>query len=183
MSQNPFDSPRSFDTSVRSYSSYDNEPILADPWTRFGARFIDNMLAAGSVIPGYGLILCAGPMAEDGSEETAILGGLLALVGLALLVVGSLGFAIYQWYLISTTGQSLGKKWLNIRIVGVGGRPVNFVNGVILREWVLPFLGAFVPFLGLIDALLIFGQKRQCLHDLIASTQVVSAYDLGDDSY
>ena len=48
-----------------------------------------------------------------------------------------LAFMGYQWYLISTTGQSLAKRWMGIKIVRIDGTPVNFVNGVILRSWVM----------------------------------------------
>jgi hypothetical protein len=34
---------------------------------------------------------------------------------------------------------------------------------------------AFVPFYGVVDALLIFGEARQCVHDKIADTIVIKA--------
>jgi uncharacterized RDD family membrane protein YckC len=47
----------------------------------------------------------------------------------------------YQWYLISTTGQSLGKRWLGVQIVRVDGSPSGLRHGVILRSWILGALG------------------------------------------
>ena len=99
---------------------------------------------------------------------------------------------IYQWYLISTTGQSLAKKWFRIRIVKTDNTGVDFVSGVLLREWVLGFvagaINGVIPSAGsivsLVDALMIFGSERRCLHDVIASTKVVIAeYDVADDDY
>ena len=89
---------------------------------------------------------------------------------------GALGVAIYQWVLISRTGQSLGKKWTDIRIEMLNGERVTFGTGVALRNWVPKVIGA-VPYLGmifhLVDCLFIFREDRRCLHDHIAGTRVV----------
>ena len=105
------------------------------------------------------------------SELTVLLGGVAAIGFL-----GALGTAIYQWMLISRTGQSLGKKWTDIRIEKIDGSRVTFGAGVVLRNWVPKVMGA-VPYLGmlfhLIDCLFIFREDRRCLHDHIAGTRVV----------
>jgi uncharacterized RDD family membrane protein YckC len=99
--------------------------------------------------------------------------------GMALL--GVFGLAVYQWHLLSTTGQSLGKKWLKIRIVKVDGSPVDFGSAVLLRSWAfyalagvgsLLVIGSVLP---LIDALMIFADDRRCLRDHLAGTKVVVA--------
>ena len=81
--------------------------------------------------------------------------------------------ASYQWYLVATTGQSLAKRWFGIKIVRLDGSLPGFVNGVLLRSWVLHALNAVCNFVGLIDALMIFGEQSRCLHDLIAGTKVI----------
>jgi hypothetical protein len=60
--------------------------------------------------------------------------------GSALIVVLSIAALwAYQWYLLSTTGQTLGKRWSGIRIVKVDGSPLTFVSAVLVRSWaVLP---------------------------------------------
>jgi uncharacterized RDD family membrane protein YckC len=106
------------------------------------------------------------------NEGTFFLG-----IGVSVLMV--LAFSIYQWYLIATTGQTLAKRWLGIMIVRTDGSPCGFVNGVLLRNWVIYVLLSFLPFVNylvwLIDALMIFGDERRCLHDHIAGTRVVVA--------
>jgi uncharacterized RDD family membrane protein YckC len=91
-------------------------------------------------------------------------------------MLGMLGLFIYQWVLISRTGQSLGKKWTGIRIELLAGGAVSFTTGVVLRNWVPKFIG-IVPYLGmlfqLVDVLFIFRDDRRCIHDLIAGTRVV----------
>jgi uncharacterized RDD family membrane protein YckC len=85
---------------------------------------------------------------------------------------------IYQWYLVSTTGQTLGKRWAGIRIVKVDGSPVTFVSAVLMRSWVFSAL-TMVPYIGtvlaLADIVMIFGSERRTVHDHLAGTQVIWA--------
>lgn len=103
---------------------------------------------------------------SDSNEDTAS-------VGIALMVLGVLSLAIVQCYLIATSGQSIAKRILRMRIVRQDGSPAKFVHGVLLRSWLMTFLTQIIPFIGLVDALLIFGNERRCLHDRIASTDVI----------
>jgi uncharacterized RDD family membrane protein YckC len=93
-------------------------------------------------------------------------------VGLALLAV--LGIVVYQSVGLATKGQSLGKKWLGIKIVRLDGGPVSFGSAVVMRVFV-PLLLGIVPGFGLVDTLFIFRDDRRCIHDLIAATKVVLA--------
>ena len=83
-----------------------------------------------------------------------------------------LALALFQWNLIATQGQSIGKKLLGMRIVTDGGQMPGFIFGVVLRNWVR-FALSFIPFFGLIDVLFIFGESRRCIHDYLAGTFVV----------
>jgi uncharacterized RDD family membrane protein YckC len=87
----------------------------------------------------------------------------LALVGL-------------QAYLIATTGQSIGKRWFKIKIVKLDGSQVNFVTGVLVRQWLITLL-QYIPGIGsvtsLIDVLFIFRADRRCIHDFLAGTKVI----------
>ena len=146
--------------------------VLAGRGTRLGAALIDGCLLAAAMIPGFILVAVAGGGPSSSSSDG------IAMGGAGLLILGVLGLAIYQMYLISTTGQSLAKKWLGIRIVKLDGSLPGFVHGVLLRQWVMGLIGA-IPFVGgliqLVDPLLIFGDERRCLHDHIAGTKVIVA--------
>ncbi len=137
---------------------------LANPGTRLVAWMIDGMLYFGVILV---MELLDAPLGDDAA------GGLG--------VLGLLGLAIYQWYLLSMTGQTLGKKWMRVRVVKLDGSPVDFASAVVLRSWVpygLTFVGSLIvvgSVLPLVDALMIFGDERRCLHDLIAGTKVVVA--------
>ena len=161
-SENPYQAPAS------PFSDPIDDHVLADRGTRLGAAIVDFLLVVGVMLPG----LLGFAMFND--EES----GFFAAVGLA--GIGLLALGIYQIYLVSTTGQSLAKKWLGIRIVKLDGSPCGFVHGVVLRSWVISALGQ-IPLVGaivaIVDPLMIFGEERRCLHDLIAGTKVVVAVD------
>jgi uncharacterized RDD family membrane protein YckC len=98
---------------------------------------------------------------------------------LILMVVLPLALFIYQTWLVSTTGQTIGKKYMRIRIVKVpdlsnGG----FVSNFLLRSVAMYFIGA-VPVVGTIamiaNPLFIFRDDRRCIHDHIAGTCVIKA--------
>jgi uncharacterized RDD family membrane protein YckC len=92
------------------------------------------------------------------------------------LLPAELPIAIYQWTLIARTGQTIGKKWMRIRIVKVDGSSVGFGDGVALRDWVMRGVG-FIPCVGgiisLVGILMIFSDGHRCLHDQIAGTKVI----------
>lgn len=136
--------------------------MLASRGSRFLGSLLDGLIYAVFMLPP--LFIFAAAM---DSEEAAIIG---MLIGLAIV-------AGIQWYLIATTGQSIAKRLLGMKIVKMDGSDVNFVSGVIMRSWVVSLMGA-IPFVGnfvgLVDALMIFGQEQRCLHDYIAGTKVIS---------
>jgi len=62
-----------------------------------------------------------------------------------------------------------------MRIVGRSGENPGFVRAVVLRNW-LRFALSFVPFFSFIDAVVIFGDTRRCLHDYFGGTFVIENY-------
>lgn len=145
---------------------------LASLGQRFMGRLVDNL---GSLAVSFVGLFTIG----DGMDLflTGDVGGELAAVFTFLAY--ALPFNALQWWLVVTSGQSIGKKLANTRVVRDDGSPVGFASGVILREWVITALSA-IPivgrFVGLADAILIFtGNERKTLHDRIAGTKVVDA--------
>ena len=82
---------------------------------------------------------------------------------------------VCQIYLLSSQGQTLGKKVVNIRIVKVN-TCVNggFATNVLLRMILNGVLG-IIPFYGLVDILFIFRKDRRCIHDFIAGIHMVDS--------
>lgn len=91
-------------------------------------------------------------------------------------LIGAIVFAIYQYYLLSTISQTLGKKYMNIIIVKKDRSSGGFVTNVVLREWIIGIIGLF-PLIGwlvkIVDMLFIFRNDRRCIHDMIANTMVI----------
>jgi uncharacterized RDD family membrane protein YckC len=126
------------------------------------------------------------PLATRGSRFVAVLldglvlfpllipGGAFGTTGIVITVVATLAFAAYQIYLLSTTGQTLGKRWMKIRIVNLDGSNPGFTGAVLTRMIVNSLIG-IVPLYSLVDVLFIFSQDQRCIHDKIAGTRVVVA--------
>jgi len=142
---------------------------LASRGARFAAALIDGLVAAA-----IGFAVLA-PMYGSSYFSMAANGISAILPGLAVYMV--IFYAIEGWFLF-TRSQSIGKMALGLRIVRADGSwaTVGRTLGVRLIGFgllgLLPLVG---PFIGLIDALFIFGSSRRCLHDLAADTIVVTA--------
>jgi uncharacterized RDD family membrane protein YckC len=166
---NPYAPPKA---EVGDGADADAGAELAGRGERLGAALLDGVIA-GALI---GLPLLVGMnwgAAAAGSWETAFtpLGGILA-------GIGSLVYIVITTYLVAKNGQTIAKKIVGIKVVRSDrsraslGRIFwlrNFVNGI---PGAIPYLGNVY---GLIDALFIFGESRQCIHDKIADTIVVKA--------
>jgi uncharacterized RDD family membrane protein YckC len=80
--------------------------------------------------------------------------------------------------LVNRNGQTIAKKILSIKVVRKDGSKAGVGRIFWLRN-VVNTLIAMVPLVGgiyaLVDALMIFGDPRQCIHDKIADTIVIRA--------
>lgn len=157
---------------------------LAEPGTRLGAFIIDYLLSMLVMLPGA---LVVGPtffslmLAASRGEQPDVnsLNAGRILLGLLLLLFGGFALLVVQVVMLSTRGQTIGKRLLGIRVVRhLDDSPVGFMHGWLLRNFV-PGLIQMVPWVGLafyvVDACFIFSRERRCLHDLIAGTKVVKA--------
>jgi uncharacterized RDD family membrane protein YckC len=159
---------------------------LADRWTRLGAAIVDNLVNMIPVIVvsiiGVGVVFSGGLRRtltdQNPTPPDVVLEQLIPLfIAIGVGFLGTLGIGIFQCYRIATTGQTLAKKWLHIKIVNLDGSPVTFGSGVGMRAILIWFITS-IPYLGLIfwlvDVLMIFRDDRRCLHDLMAGTKVVA---------
>lgn len=140
---------------------------LATLGQRFGAFLADLGIMIVACFP---LMLAAGMLDQpNDTSKPSTLG--LVLIGLGGLIL--FGLALYNIILLSTKGQTLGKKILGIRIANhENDNNPGFVKAFLLRVFVNALIG-FIPLYGLVDICAIFGQERRCIHDLIAGTRVV----------
>lgn len=88
---------------------------------------------------------------------------------------GLLAVSAVQWWLVVRDGQSVGKRWLDIRIVRTNGTLPGFYYGIAVRSWLPLVLGLTCGLFRLVDLLSILRQDRRTLHDHLAGTRVVRA--------
>jgi len=154
------------------------EGALAERGTRLVAKMLDGLMAFALMLPVVipGMRAAMGAAAPNASPSLNFFRGFFTSSLGILCGVACLGLAAFQAYLIATTGQSIGKRWFKIRIVKLDGSRVNFVTGVLLRQWLFA-LFQYIPRVGsvtgLLDPLFIFRADRRCLHDFVAGTKVI----------
>jgi uncharacterized RDD family membrane protein YckC len=174
---NPYAPPSSDD--VASTLDPDTELRTANPGSRFFAAFVDALLNVAVAIPGFIFLLSLNDITalrSMGEIGDAPILPMLAIFGPILL------FECYQWYLVSTTGQSLGKRWNHIKIVKADGSDAGFLNGVFLRSWIcygllpaIPYLGDLWRLITFIGLFFVFSGIGRTVHDHVAGTRVVEA--------
>ncbi len=155
------------------FSGHPTASILA----RLGAAIFDNLLFMISAVLGVGLLVAMVHLGLAGNPADQLnRNGQFPIV--PLIYFGTIPFTLLciQWVLLSTCGQTIGKKVVRIRIVTVSGRLPGFLQGVFLRNWVRRLLGA-IPFFSIIDLLFGLGESNRCLHDWIAMTRVVEVHE------
>ena len=163
-------------------ASEHREPELADRLTRLTAVLLDTLI--GTVIASPGALILGGPFLEAvvaklrGQEPdfSEIEPGRL-LIGFAVLGLATFALQLVQIYLVATRGQTLGKRFLGIRIVRASdGSNPGFARAWLLRALVPGIIG-LLPMIGnmftIVNYSFIFRADRRCLHDLLADTRVV----------
>jgi uncharacterized RDD family membrane protein YckC len=163
---NPYAAPQS---NVISPAMLNSLP-LASRGARLGAAMLDGlmlfMIIAVPLLAGIYLM-------ERGKNSSSGL-PVSSIVWFWIAGAAFLAYLIYNIVIMTTRGQTLGKKWLGIRVVtNPDGQNPGFVKNVVLRAFVNGIIGNIVPFYPIIDACFIFREDRRCLHDMIADTIVV----------
>jgi uncharacterized RDD family membrane protein YckC len=140
--------------------------------TRLVAVILDGLIVAAMVyIPLIiGIAMNGRPMVLNGHFNPMVISG----IGSWLPTIGFIAWCWLTILFVSRNGQSIGKKLLGIKVVRSDGSPASLGRIFLLRNVVNTLL-ALVPFYGLVDILLIFGDAQQCVHDKIADTIVIKA--------
>jgi uncharacterized RDD family membrane protein YckC len=163
--ENPYAPPRAAVSDVPSPAETSE---LAGRGIRLGAYLLDSVIASALIIVPFGLVGGFSPELDPSGEPQLPPGALVA---------GGLGFIVWAAFTImyvARNGQSIAKKLLGIKVVRADGSKASLGRIFWIRNVLNGVLG-FIPFYGLIDALVIFSESRQCIHDKIADTVVVVA--------
>jgi uncharacterized RDD family membrane protein YckC len=143
--------------------------VIAEPSRRILARAIE------AALPSVGVLVSLGGGLAGSRALVQAGGGLFLALWLGVLAANA--------WLVTARCQTVGKGWLGLRIVRPDGGAPGFVRGFLMRELLLglltlvPVLG---PLLALADAvLLVAGERRRSLHDVLADTLVIDTRGTG----
>ena len=140
---------------------------LATRGARFAANLVDNVVVVLPIGAAFAIAAIGGGLGKKGNfdEVLLILGGVFGVVvGCASQVIAQL-----RW------GQSVGKRMLGIKVVRLNGQPIELWRLILLRNIALQVIAQACGAIGLVDALMIFGDQQRCLHDYLADSIVVDA--------
>lgn len=129
--------------------------------SRLGAAFIDGLI--------FMALVYAPMLLGSRSEDPTI-----ALSGLAVALVGLIVFGLLNLRFVAANGQSIGKKMIGIKVVRSDGSRAS-LGRIFWKRNILNGLLSLIPVYGIVDALFIFSESEQCLHDRIADTNVINA--------
>ncbi|MER6772364.1 MULTISPECIES: RDD family protein [unclassified Streptomyces] len=133
-------------------------PQLAHWGLRAGGLIIDGLVIG---LP-YGILVGIGGAMGDAA------GGVIALLGVLLMI----GLVIWQLYQEGTTGQTIGKKAVGIRLLReADGRPLGFGMAFVRR--LAHFLDSIACYIGWLWPL--WDEKKQTFADKVCSSVVVKA--------
>ncbi|MER7697474.1 MULTISPECIES: RDD family protein [unclassified Streptomyces] len=132
-------------------------PELAHWGLRFGGLIVDGLVM---MVP-YILVIIGGAVGDA-------VGAILAVIGF----IGLIAVAIWQLYQEGTTGQTIGKKAVGIRLLReADGRPLGFGMAFVRR--LAHFLDSIACYIGWLWPL--WDEKKQTFADKVCSSVVVKA--------
>jgi uncharacterized RDD family membrane protein YckC len=139
----------------------------AERQARFGAAVIDTIIATLVIyVPLY--------FAGGFSENPDAVDPSRALIWVAVMFVGVIAWGVVSYIFVRANGQSIGKKFLGIKVVRSDGRRASVARIFWLRTVVNGLLN-IIPIYGIVDVLFIFRSSERCLHDNLADTVVIKA--------
>ena len=146
---------------------------LSSRITRLFATLIDTLLS-GAIVIGISYYFAGSFAAMVAWQKT-----LSPLQSLADSLGGFALFLMLHGYPLARNGQTIGKWVCGIRIVRADRSKAGLWRILLLRQMPFALLATIpVPYvfsvLAVVDALLIFRNSRQCLHDHVADTVVVN---------
>lgn len=136
---------------------------LAGIGTRFAAIFIDGLIM---LIPlfavAFGSVFVLAPVLGTA-------GGIV--LELVIGVLATIPYVLYEGFMLSRGGQTLGKKIMKVKVVTPEGGDISV--GQAWTRAIMRSVFNLLRILGLVNYLFAFGQEKTCLHDRIAKTRVV----------
>jgi len=146
--------------------------VAAGRGTRLGAAFLDGIIGGLMVWGPFTIGLALGGVTSD--DPSNMFASAAFMVFAAVGLIGLVAWCWLTYRFAAQNGQTIAKKMLGIKVVRRDGSRVSVARLFWLRNVVNGLLG-IIPLYGLIDVLFIFGEARECVHDKLADTMVVTA--------
>lgn len=138
----------------------------ANVFTRLGAIVIDGLL----IVPFYVPYFIIDVLVEQGKEPPVVV-MIIALVSLIAMFV----FAIWNTIIrMGRTGQSLGRKFLNIAVLKSNGKPIG-IPAAAFREIIGRWISGLVCYIGYLNAF--WDKDNQMWHDKMVKCYVYYVED------
>ena len=168
---NPYAPPTA---AVRDIGTNPDSPEPAGRGSRLGAALLDGLVVVVCIeMPiAFGIGFSALVTRNIDFTQSS------ARIGIAIGLTGLIGFLYFTIKYVRANGQTIAKRWLGIKVVRMDGskpslgRMFWMRNAIGVAVSIVPIVGVIYA---LVDPLFIFGEKRRCVHDLIADTMVVKA--------
>lgn len=144
-------------------------------YASFGKRLVAYVIDSFIVgliggVPVACLVGGASALITSMDEEAAVL--VMVLISFVAVIWAVVASALYFAWMWSRTGQTLGKKWLGIKIVTAERTPPSFwraMGRAIIGYWLSDLI------FGLGFLWMLWDDYRQCWHDKLFSTYVIEA--------
>jgi uncharacterized RDD family membrane protein YckC len=137
---------------------YAGAPAYAGWWSRVGGTLVDGIVIGAP----YGILMAIGGAMHNGATMIFMLLGVVYLIAMV----------IYQLYKEGTTGQTIGKGAVNIRLVReADGQPIGF--GMAFLRRLAHVLDSIACYIGWIWPA--WDAKKQTFADKVCGTIVVKA--------
>ncbi|WP_198263393.1 RDD family protein [sulfur-oxidizing endosymbiont of Gigantopelta aegis] len=163
MDENVYKTPES-NLSVKSEEN-DN---IATRWSRFWASLIDGLMIIVVTVP---TMYFTGGFdgVSEGIQQPIAYTVSIGILGLVIFMMINLKF-------LKNSGQTVGKKALDIKVVTMDDELPTLSNHF-LKRYSVYFLPGQIPlagqFFSMLNILFIFGKNKRCIHDYAAGTKVV----------
>ena len=143
---------------------------MASRWKRLAGAMCDSLISIAVLLP----VIWATGAFRDISEIEQMSFAHRFMFFLA----GWIVFIAVHGYLLATQGQTIGKRIVGTRIVGLDGKIPSLSRLLCFRYMIFGLVGQ-VPGVGAIvqltNVLLIFGKEKRCMHDIVAGTLVIDS--------
>jgi len=138
---------------------------------RLGAVIIDGLIASAGALPGFIIVIIGFVLAANMNRSEQGIAFVVLAFGYVVCFLGALIVFLYNVSKLGKTGQTIGKKFMKIKVVTLTGEPLGF-GKAFLREFLRGLIANLCIILAFWPA---WDKEKQGLHDKAVGTHVYPA--------